>query len=123
MFARVSIGTDEGRPGVTAHKDSIVQTPTGPAVWTLGETTEVEMGGKKFPLPTAKMIPVKVGIAIDDRMEVTGEGLAPGVPLITTGNEQLFPGRPVVPPRPAGGGGPPRKPGGSAEKPDGGQPK
>jgi len=121
MFARVSIGCGEGHTALTVHKDAIVQTPTGPAVWTLGETTIVEMGPNKFPLPTAKMIPVKTGIAVGDRMEVTGEGLAPGLPLITTGNEDLFPGRPVAPPRPPGGGKPEKGPdggsGGPAEKP------
>jgi RND family efflux transporter MFP subunit len=112
MFARVSIGSGAGRTGLTAHKDAVVQTPTGPVVWTLGETTQVTMGERTFHLPTAKMIPVTVGLSVDNRMEVTGEGLAPGMPLVTTGNEQLFPGRPLIPPRP------PEKQGGGT--PDGG---
>ena len=42
-------------------------------------------------------------------MTVTGSGLAPGIPVIVTGNEKLFPGRPVIP---AGAGGPPAPGGG-----------
>jgi len=124
MFARVSIGCGEGRTALTVHKDAVVNTPTGPAVWTLGETKTIEMGGHKMPLPTAKMIPVTLGIAVEDRMEASGEGLGPGLPLVTTGNEQLFPGRPLIPPRPAGGGhGGGKRPEGPAEKPDEDQPR
>jgi membrane fusion protein (multidrug efflux system) len=108
MFARVSIGCGEGHTALTVHKDAVVNTPTGPAVWTLGDAQEIDLGGHKMKLPTAKMIPVTLGLAVDDRVEVKGEGLAPHLPLVTTGNEQLFPGRPLIPPRPpAGHGGPP----------------
>ncbi|MEN8150362.1 MAG: efflux RND transporter periplasmic adaptor subunit [Planctomycetota bacterium] len=100
MFARVSIGCGEGHEALTVHKDAVVNTPTGPAVWTLGPKKEFTLGPRKVKLPTAKMIPVTLGIAVDDRVEVTGEGLAPKLPLVTTGNEQLFPGRGLVPPRP-----------------------
>jgi RND family efflux transporter MFP subunit len=117
MFARVSIGCGEGRQALTVHKDAVVQTATGPVVWTLGPTTEVKMGERTFPLPTAKMIPVRIGLSVDTRMEAKGEGLAPNMPLVTTGNEQLFPGRPLIPPRPAGGAGGP--PGGGGKKPEG----
>jgi RND family efflux transporter MFP subunit len=103
MFARVSIGCGEGRQALTVHKDAIVTTPTGPVVWTLGKPVPVEMGSRTFELPGARMIPVKIGLAVDDRVEVTGEGLAPDMPLVTTGNEQLMPGRPLSPPRPKDG--------------------
>ena len=118
MFARVSIGCGEGHEALTVHKDAVVNTPAGPVVWTLGEAQEIELGGHKMKLPAAKMIPVTLGISVDDRIEAKGEGLVPKLPLVTTGNEQLFPGRPLIPPRPpagAGHGGPPteKKPKGS----------
>jgi len=100
MFARVSIGCGEGRPGLTVHKDAVVTGPQGSVVWTLGEMVDVKMGDMEFQLPSAKMIPVKVGLAVDDRVEVRGPGLGPDMPVVTTGNEQLFPGRPLSPPRP-----------------------
>jgi HlyD family secretion protein len=103
MFARVSIGCGEGRQALTVHKDAIVTGAMGPVVWTLGEPEDVKMGDRTFQLPGAKMIPVKIGLAVGDRVEVTGDGLGPNMPVVTTGNEQLLPRRPLSPPRPPSG--------------------
>jgi RND family efflux transporter MFP subunit len=116
MFARVSIGSGEGKEGLTVHKDAVVQTETGPVVWTLGDPVDVTMGERTMKLPGAKMIPVRTGLEVDDRVEVTGEGLAPNMPVVTTGNEMLFPGRPLIPPRPKGGPGKPTSDGGGDKK-------
>lgn len=104
MFTRVQVRSGEPREAFTVPKDAVVNGPQGTVVVTLGPTKEIEMGGRKMPLPTAKFVSVKTGVSIDGRIEVAGEGLAPGMPVVTTGNERLMPGQPLIPPRPAPGG-------------------
>jgi multidrug efflux pump subunit AcrA (membrane-fusion protein) len=102
MFARVEIRSGEGLPALTVPKDAIVLGSTGAMVFTM-KAPEGE------GLPTAVAIPVKTGGTTGDRIAVTGPGLAAGMPIITTGNEKLMPGMPVIPPPPGAG----EQPGGS----------
>ncbi|MHC4471544.1 MAG: efflux RND transporter periplasmic adaptor subunit, partial [Planctomycetota bacterium] len=113
MFARVELGVGEERKALTVSKDAIVRGPQGTVIFTFGKAEGQD-------LPVAKPIPVATGLSVGSRVVVTGPGLAPGMPVVTTGNEKLIPGQPVIPSGPPGGahGGPPRgKPGGGGEKP------
>ena len=101
MFARVEIRSGEGVQALTVPKDAIVLGPMGATVFTIKAPA-----GKG--LPTAVVIPVVTGGTTRDRIAVTGPGLAPGVPVITTGNEKLMPGMSVMPQ-------------GNAEQPGGGK--
>jgi multidrug efflux pump subunit AcrA (membrane-fusion protein) len=101
MFARVEIRSGEGAEALTVPKDAIVLGPMGAMVFTI-KAPEGE------GLPTAVAIPVVTGGTTQDRVAVTGPGLAVGVPIVTTGNEKLMPGMSVIPQ-------------GGAEKPGGGR--
>lgn len=90
MFARVEIRSGEGAEALTVPKDAIVRGAMGTMVFTI-KAPEGE------GMPTAVAIPVKTGGTTRDRIAVTGPGLAPGVPVITTGNEKLMPGMSVIP--------------------------
>jgi membrane fusion protein (multidrug efflux system) len=107
MFARVGILCGQAHEAFTVPKNAIVNTPQGAAVVVLGPKKVVAMGDRKMPLPTAQYVPVKTGISAGDRIEVRGEGLAPGVPVVTVGNESLMPGQPLIPSGGAPGGGAP----------------
>jgi RND family efflux transporter MFP subunit len=112
MFARVSISAGEPREALTVPKDAIVESVMGTVVYTIAANPE---GGP----PSARPIPVRVGAAFGSRVAVSGEGLAPGLPVITTGNEKLMPGAKVIP---IGAGGPPAAgghPGGAGGPPAG----
>jgi multidrug efflux pump subunit AcrA (membrane-fusion protein) len=102
MFARIELSVGEERRALTVPKDAIVRGAQGTAIYTLGKP---EGGGP----PTAQLIPVSTGLAIDGRIVVEGAGLRPGMPVITTGNEKLRPGAPVAPVGAGEGGGPPRE--------------
>ncbi len=90
MFARVEIRSGEGVESLTVPKDAIVLGPSGTMVFTIKAPE-----GKG--MPTAVAIRVATGGTTRDRIAVTGPGLAPGVPVITTGNEKLMPGMSVIP--------------------------
>jgi len=109
MFARVELGVGKAVRALTVPKDAIVRGPQGTVVFTFEKVEGQD-------LPVAKLIPVTTGIAVGGRVVVTGPGLASGMPVVTTGNEKLFPGQPVIP---SGGGGPP---GGGHGGPPGGKP-
>ncbi|MHC4861414.1 MAG: efflux RND transporter periplasmic adaptor subunit, partial [Planctomycetota bacterium] len=96
MFARVELQAGEARKALTVPKDAIVRGPQGTIVYTL------EKGEGQGP-PVAKLVPVETGVSVGGRIVVSGPGLRPGMPVITTGNEKLRPGAAVIPEGAAGG--------------------
>jgi Cu(I)/Ag(I) efflux system membrane fusion protein/cobalt-zinc-cadmium efflux system membrane fusion protein len=85
MFASATLAVDEPRPGLLVPKDAIV----------LGGMVPVMVWVVDAESSTAKMIPVQLGIAVDDKVQVLGP-LQPGMQVITVGNERImFPGQPV----------------------------
>ena len=78
------------------------------------------MSDQGFPMFTWAPVPVRTGIAVDGRVVVEGEGVRDGLEVITTGNETLMPGQPIIPPMkgPPGGG---KAPGGGKGPDEGGR--
>ncbi len=97
MFARVEIRGGDGVESLAVPKDAIVLSPTGPMIFTMKAPE-----GKG--MPTAVPIPVTLGGTSRDLIAVSGPGIVEGMPVVTTGNEKLIPGQPMIP---QGAGGPP----------------
>jgi len=91
MFARVELMAGASLDVLTVPKDALVEGRAGTMIFTM------KPPAGEGELPTAKAIPVKKGMSIEGRVVVTGEGLAEGLPVVTKGNEKLFPGQPMIP--------------------------
>jgi len=85
MFAEATLAVGEESPALLVPKDAIVLGGMVPVlVWIVDGATS-----------TAKMVPVKLGVAVDDLIAVTGP-LEPGQKVVVRGNERiLFPGQPL----------------------------
>ena len=78
MFASATLAVDEPRPGLLVPKDAIVLGGMVPVmVWVVDPESS-----------TAKMVPVQLGVAVDDRIQVIGP-LQPGMQVVTVGNERI----------------------------------
>jgi HlyD family secretion protein len=86
MFARVSVQTGAGRTGLFLPKDAVVR-----------------RGGQEFVFvvkgDVAKLVRIRSGVQLDGLVEVSGEGLAAGQPVVTLGNEFLQPDMKVALPK------------------------
>lgn len=84
MFARVAVRTGKGRTAVFVPKDAMVR-----------------RGGQDFIFLVdgglAELVRVRAGTEVDGLVEIEGDGLAAGRPVVTLGNEFLQPGTPVSP--------------------------
>lgn len=85
MFASATLAVEEPRPGLLVPKDAIVLGGMVPVmVWVVDAETS-----------TAKMVPVQLGVAVEDKVQVLGP-LQPGMQVVTVGNERImFPGQPL----------------------------
>jgi len=82
MLVRATLSLDDVFTSLAVHKDAIVRQGAKTMVYTIAE-------GKAAP------IPVRVGSMSGDYVSVEGEGLAEGMPVVTRGNERIFPGSAV----------------------------
>jgi RND family efflux transporter MFP subunit len=95
MLVRATVSLDEVFTSLAVHKDAVVRQGPQTMVYTINE-------GKAAP------IPVMVGSMSGDYVSIQGEGIAEGMPVVTRGNERIFPGSPVrTGDGPPGGGGAP----------------
>lgn len=85
MFANATLAVEDPKPALLVPKDAIVLGGMAPVlVWVVDEKTS-----------TAKMVPVQLGIAVEDLVEVIGP-LQPGMQVVVVGNERImFPGQPL----------------------------
>lgn len=94
MFANATLAVGEKRQALFVPKDAIVLGgPVPVMVWAVGEDA------------TAQLVPVGLGVAVDDLVEVIGP-LQPGMQVVVKGNERIYmPGRQLVLPgaKPQGG--------------------
>jgi RND family efflux transporter MFP subunit len=87
VAVRVSLGAEAGRPGqlvlvriVTSSKESCLAVPVGSVIKADDqETISVVVGG------VAKQKPVKTGLSDRGLIEISGEGIAEGDDVVTTG--------------------------------------
>ena len=107
MLVRATVSLDEVFTSLAVHKDAIVRQGVQTMVYTIAD-------GKAAP------IPVRVGSMSGDYVSITGEGIAEGMPVVTRGNERIFPGSPVrTGDGPPGGGAPPEPAGGEEQAEEG----
>ncbi|MDF1701627.1 MAG: efflux RND transporter periplasmic adaptor subunit [Planctomycetota bacterium] len=85
MFARVTLPVGETRKSKLVPKDAIVLGGRSPMVYVFDAESK-----------TVKPVPVQLGVALDDGIEVEGE-LAVGAQVVIRGNERLRPGAAVRP--------------------------
>lgn len=88
MFARATLPVGEPRKALLAPKDAIVLGGRSPVVYVYDAASQ-----------SAKPVPVQLGVADEDRIEIEGE-IKAGDQVIVRGNERIFPGmklRPVEP--------------------------
>ena len=85
MFASATLAVDAPAPGLLVPKDAIVLGGMVPVmVWVVDAETS-----------TAKIVPVQLGVAFEDKIQVFGP-LQPGMQVVTMGNERImFPGQPL----------------------------
>ncbi|MFV1959106.1 MAG: efflux RND transporter periplasmic adaptor subunit, partial [Planctomycetota bacterium] len=85
MFAEATLGVGDESPALLVPKDAIVLGGMVPVlVWIVDDATS-----------TAKMVPVRLGVAVDDLIQVIGP-LEAGQKVVVRGNERiLFPGQPL----------------------------
>lgn len=85
MFASATLAVDDPRPVLLVPKDAIVLGgPVPVLVWIVDAESS-----------TAKMVPVQLGIAFEDLVQVSGP-LEPGMQVVIVGNERImFPGQPL----------------------------
>lgn len=79
MFASATLAVGDETPAVLVPKDAIVLGGMVPImVWTVDRETS-----------TAQMVPVQLGVAVDDLVQVKGP-LEPGAMVVVRGNERIF---------------------------------
>jgi len=85
MFASATLAVEEEKPALLVPKDAIV----------LGGMVPIMVWAVDPENSTAKLVPVQLGIAVDDLIEVMGP-LKPGMQVVVVGNERImFPGQPL----------------------------
>jgi len=82
MFARVDVRAGEARPGLFVPKDAVVRRAGQELVFVVNTDT-------------AQLVRVETGVEVDGLVQVRGDGLAAGHPVVTLGNEFLQPGMKV----------------------------
>jgi multidrug efflux pump subunit AcrA (membrane-fusion protein) len=85
MFARVHLAVGEPRRALLVPKDAVVLGGPGPVVYVHDPEAA-----------TATPVPVRLGVAVEDLIEVSGD-LAAGAKVVVRGNERIFPGTRVRP--------------------------
>ncbi len=85
MFARAWLAVGKPRKAILAPKDAIVLGGRSPVVY-------VYDADKQMAAP----VPVELGVAVDDLIEITGPVQA-GAKVVVRGNERIFPGTKVRP--------------------------
>jgi len=123
MVANGRILMEQAKPTVMISRDAAVLNNLGLVAFTMqppAEDAEPPMPGMP-PLPTVNMVHVELGDNYGDYIVVLSEGLAPGMMVVTRGNEQLFTGANIIPTNLMGEGGPggPGAPGGEGVPPGG----
>ncbi len=88
MLANVSLATGRPRPGLLVPKDAIVLGGPSTVVFV------VKRVGEKGSLERVEMVPVQLGLADQDWIQVQGP-LAAGDRVVVQGNERLRPGQNV----------------------------
>ena len=85
MFANATLAVGDKRQALFVPKDAIMLGgPVPVMVWAVGEGE------------TAQLVPVRLGVAVDDLVEVIGP-LQPGMQVVVKGNERIYvPGRQLV---------------------------
>lgn len=93
MFARVWLPVEQRETAILVPQDAVVLGGPAPVVYL------VERSAGDASLGKTKLVPVQLGTAFDDHVEVTGP-LTPGAEVVVEGNERLRPGQDVrvVPP-------------------------
>jgi multidrug efflux pump subunit AcrA (membrane-fusion protein) len=103
MFIRATVPVAANDDALLAPLDAVTLQGTRQVVWVARPSEDPQNPGlQAFP------VPVTLGLTSGDRVEISGDGLAAGDVVITTGGELLQPGGAVMEP-PTGGppGGPP----------------
>lgn len=110
MLARVTLPVGSKTTGLLVPKDAVVLGRQSPIIYTAEPAPPSSApprsppggaGGKSGPSPgavpnsTARQVPVELGAALGDWIEVRGP-LAAGALVVTEGNERLFPGQPLI---------------------------
>jgi HlyD family secretion protein len=93
MFARVWLPVERRDSAILVPQDAIVLGGPSPVIFL------VERNAENTSLGKVKLLPVNLGTAFDDHIEVNGP-LTPGAEVVVEGNERLRPGQDVriVPP-------------------------
>ncbi len=104
MFARVTLPVASTPQALLVPKDAVVLGGTKPVVFVMDPTPKGPPSKNPTPhgsLPdgTARKVPVELGEAVDDLIEVRGP-LKPGDLVVVEGNERLSPGQPLIVVRP-----------------------
>lgn len=82
MFARVAVRAGAARPGLFVPKDAVVRRAGQELLFLVSSDT-------------ARLVRVETGVEMDGLVQVRGDGLAAGHPVVTLGNEFLQPGMKV----------------------------
>ena len=89
MFVRVDLPLG-GENSMLVPKDAIVLGGPSPIVWLVQRQSGAKLSGQASVSP----VPVELGIAMEDWIEVIGP-LEPGQEVVVEGNERIKPGAPV----------------------------
>lgn len=89
MFARVWLAVERRESVLLAPQDAVVLGGPAPIVYVVARKAP---GGADA---VANLVPVQIGTAFGDAVEVLGTGLSPGMELVIEGNERLRPGQEV----------------------------
>lgn len=83
MSLNAFVPTDSSGQYITVHKDAIVRTPTGEVVYFSNDGVSA-------------IAPIERLFAIGERMAVRSPVLQAGMSVVTSGNERMFPGQPLI---------------------------